>query len=79
VARTIIRKAIKRTGSRAEVSEFYGISPIIVERYLENGNRDCGPLNARHVMRVEMARLQAFKEGNKNFKPTDKDRYKGTR
>jgi hypothetical protein len=75
-ARKIIVKALKRTNSRARVSYLYGIPPEVVARYLEN--MDNGTLNARWVIRREMARLQAEKNG-KNFQPTDRDSYKGTR
>lgn len=75
-ARCIIRRAITRERSRSEVARLYGISPNIVESYLYNLN--CGTLNARKVLRVEIARLAAEKQGDL-FTPTDKDRYKGTR
>lgn len=77
MAREIIARAIKRTRSRKEVSAFYGIPPDIVERYLEG--KDCGTLNGRKVIRVEIARTRALLEGNTHFIPSDKDRYKGTR
>lgn len=77
VAREIIRKAMKRERSRNYVSRFYGVPPTIVQGYIEG--KDCGPLRAREVIRVEISRLNAVKEGNDSFFPTDKDRYKGTR
>lgn len=76
-AKVIIKKAMKRSKSRGEVAYFYGIPPDIVEWYLSG--RDCGTLHAREVIRVEIARLEAEKRGINNFKPTMKDRYKGTR
>lgn len=75
-AREIVLKAIKRERSRRVVADLYGIPPTLVEEYLCGG--DCGALTARKVIRVEISRLNAAREG-KAFKPTDKDRYKGTR
>lgn len=77
VAFEIIEKAIKRSRSRREVAAFYGIPPDVVEEYLTGG--ECGALNARKVIRVEIARQRALIERVDNFVPGDKDRYKGTR
>lgn len=77
-AREIIRDAVHRTQSQDTVARFYGIPRVLVDAYLR-GQEDCGSLTARKVIRVEIARLQAVREGRKNFFPKDSDRYKGTR
>jgi hypothetical protein len=76
-ARYIIQKAMNRGKSRNYVARFYGIPPTIVQGYLDG--LDCGPLRAREVIRVEIARKRAERLGEEKFFPTDKDRYKGTR
>lgn len=73
----IIAAAVRRERSTAKVASFYGITRVLVDCYLKG--EDPGPLTARKVIRVEISRLNAEREGVANFWPTDKDRYKGTR
>lgn len=77
-ARDIIKRAVHREQSQDKVARFYGISRVLVDCYLR-GQEDCGTVTARKVIRVEIARLNAVREGRDNFFPEDKDRYKGTR
>lgn len=76
-AKVIIEKAMKRSKSRGEVAATYGLPPDLVDCYLRG--KDCGTLRAREVIRVEIARQRAEKEGRCRFRPQDKDKYKGTR
>lgn len=76
LAKEIIERAIKRSRSRGEVCYTYGLPPDIVEMYLSG--HDCGTLRAREVIRLEIGRQAAEKRGER-FRPTDKDKYKGTR
>lgn len=60
------------------VAEYYGLSLQVVYACRTEGY-DMGTVNARRVMRVEMARRQAEKNDARGWMPGEKDRYKGTR
>jgi hypothetical protein len=74
-ARLIIKTAYQKLGSKFDIANMYLIPQSVVDMYLLGV--DQGTLWGRHVMRIEIARMQAEKEGKEFYKPVDKDKYKG--
>lgn len=72
-ARLIIRKALDRH-NKYEVAKMYKIPVFAVELYRLGS--DNGTVFGREVIRIEIARKQAEKEGIENFVPRERDRYK---
>jgi hypothetical protein len=76
-ARLIIKIAYQKLGNKRKVSEMYELPIPIIDQYLLG--IDQGALRGRKVIRIEMSRVQAEKEGKEFYKPLDKDKYKGGR
>jgi hypothetical protein len=75
-ARLIIKISVQKIG-RTATSKLYHIPLSVIDLYLMG--MDQGTLIGREVMRMEIGRMQAEKEGKKDFKVTEKDKYKGGR
>jgi hypothetical protein len=75
-ARLIIKISVKKIG-RKETAKLYNIPFSVVDLYLFGV--DQGTLIGREVIRMEIGRKQAEKDGKKDWKPTEKDVYKGGR
>jgi hypothetical protein len=75
-ARLIIKISVEKSG-RSATAKMYNLPFSVVDLYLMGV--DQGTLVGREVIRIEIGRKQAEKEGREGFKVTEKDRYKGGR
>jgi hypothetical protein len=75
-ARLIIKISVQKIG-RTATAKLYHITLSVIDLYLMGV--DQGTLIGREVIRMEIGRKQAEKDGKKEFKVTEKDRYKGGR
>jgi hypothetical protein len=75
-ARLIIKISVQKIG-RTATSKLYHIPLSMIDMYLMGV--DQGTLIGREVLRMEMGRMKAEKDGKKEFKVTEKDQYKGGR